>query len=106
MNTNSRAALMLRLVHDNSWQHEVEKDDYYSITSEIEFIGIPQQYVTLIREAKKTGKPFEVKQISYADFYDFKALQKQMGANFDVDGAGQKHKFTEIKIARYERPDY
>lgn len=37
-------------------------------------IYIPSQWITLVRRAKISGKPYEVFELSYEDFLDFKPL--------------------------------
>nr|CAH7725074.1 unnamed protein product [Callosobruchus chinensis] len=44
-------------------------------------IYTPEQYYTLIRTAKKTGKPYKVTEMCYSDFFDLKNLVSQMEYN-------------------------
>lgn len=40
---------------------------------------------------KNNGKPFDVKELSYSDFYGFKQLEKEI--DFELDQTGQKNKW-------------
>lgn len=40
-------------------------------------IYVPEQYISLIRTAKKTGTPYRVHELTYDDFYGLKHLQEQ-----------------------------
>lgn len=42
-------------------------------------IYVPDQYVCLIRQAKKRGKPYQVREMCYQDFYDLKLMTQEMG---------------------------
>lgn len=66
-------------------------------------IFLPQQYSTIIRGAKKTGLPYEVKELCYSDFYDIKNLQTQLGNNFDRGINGEKVLCSNIKVVKYEK---
>nr|CAI5870280.1 unnamed protein product [Callosobruchus analis] len=64
-------------------------------------IFIPEQYVTLIRMAKKTGL-----HITYEDFYDLKTLQEEWGKNFRTNTeGGSVVKWNVIKVLRVEKDD-
>lgn len=41
-------------------------------------IYVPDQYISLIRGAKKTGKPFVVNEMNFNDFIDLKALEENI----------------------------
>lgn len=45
-------------------------------------IYVPDQLVTIIRNSKKTGKPFVVKELSFNDFIDIKSLTDNIGYNY------------------------
>lgn len=60
----------------------------------------PDQYVTLIRQAKKTGQPYVVvKEMSHADFKDLKDLSKHMGVKeLYKNENGDIVKISDIKV--------
>ena len=45
-------------------------------------IYTPNEYVRIIRSAKKTGNPFKVTELSHSDFLDWKIVTQQLGSNF------------------------
>ncbi|KAJ8909480.1 hypothetical protein NQ315_015410 [Exocentrus adspersus] len=62
-------------------------------------IYAPDQYITLIRQAKKTGRPYEVKEMSYDDFVDLKDLSKKMGIKDAYKNEnGDVVRITDIKV--------
>lgn len=66
-------------------------------------IYIPEQYKTLIGTAKKTGKPYKVKEMTHNKFYDIKALQESWGTNFNIDEEKNQIKWQDIKVLRVEK---
>ncbi|CAH1974168.1 unnamed protein product [Acanthoscelides obtectus] len=46
-------------------------------------IYVPEQYVNIIRDARKTGKPYAVKEMCYQSFFDLKDLTSQIGLNIN-----------------------
>lgn len=64
-------------------------------------IYVPDQYVQVIRGAKKTGKPFKVHELNFDDFIDTKKLTEDLGLNFAKDVNGDVVKLTEIKMIRF-----
>ncbi|KAK5647960.1 hypothetical protein RI129_002852 [Pyrocoelia pectoralis] len=67
-------------------------------------IFLPAQYAELIKCAKKTGKPYFVKERSFTDFFDLKALNEQIGT-FDGRTNNTEDKLTDFKIIKIERED-
>lgn len=63
----------------------------------------PQTYSTLIRTAKKTGRPYKVVEMTHDKFYDVKALQESWGNNFNIDEDKTQVKWHDIKILRVEK---
>ncbi|KAL7636965.1 UNVERIFIED_CONTAM: hypothetical protein RMT77_012723 [Armadillidium vulgare] len=60
-------------------------------------IYVPDHYVSLIRSAKKTGKPYTVHELCYDDFYDF---QKD-GIEIDRKNTDKEiFKISDVKIFR------
>ncbi|CAH2095603.1 unnamed protein product [Euphydryas editha] len=51
-------------------------------------IYIPEQFITLIKTARKTGVPYNVKEMSYWDFYDLKHLVRECGKKFNKNTEG------------------
>lgn len=41
-------------------------------------IYVPEQYLSLVRQAKENVKPYIVHEIGFEDFFDFKELSKEM----------------------------
>lgn len=66
-------------------------------------IYIPEQYKTLIGSAKKTGKPYIVREMTHDKFYDIKALQESWGTNFNIDEEKKQIKWHDIKVLRVEK---
>ncbi|KAJ8962148.1 hypothetical protein NQ318_018105 [Aromia moschata] len=50
-------------------------------------IFVPDQYMTLIRTAKITGKPYEVHELNHENFFNIKELASTIGRNYS-----KKHK--------------
>lgn len=68
-------------------------------------IYVPDQYVSLIRTAKKKGKPFQVNELAFSDFYDLKALAEEMGFNVIKNVNGDQIKISEIKIIEFKKAE-
>lgn len=66
-------------------------------------IYIPQQYVTLIRSAKKKGNPFVVQELTFTDFIDLKDLSDQLRLNSTKNTNGVQIKISAIKMLRFEK---
>lgn len=66
-------------------------------------IYTPDQYVTLVKTAKKTGTPYTVMELSYEDFFDLKKLTMQTSFNFNKDTLGGNVKFMDASIFKVER---
>lgn len=67
-------------------------------------IYIPAQYTTLIRGARKTGRPYQVIEMSYESFFDLKdlAAQSLIGTNLK-DLNGEVIKITSVSMFRFEK---
>jgi hypothetical protein len=63
-------------------------------------IYTPSQYVTLVRTAKKTGKPFNVIEMSHDDFFDLKNLTEST-FNFNKNDM-EENKFSKVSIFKVE----
>ncbi|CAG9812835.1 unnamed protein product [Phaedon cochleariae] len=66
-------------------------------------IYVPDQYITVIQNARKKGNPVEVKEMGYADFVDIKSLYDDMGINISRDIDGNDFKINDIRIMQFER---
>uniref|UniRef100_A0A6P7F1D5 Uncharacterized protein LOC114324186 n=1 Tax=Diabrotica virgifera virgifera TaxID=50390 RepID=A0A6P7F1D5_DIAVI len=66
-------------------------------------IYTPEQYVTLIKNSRKTGKPFMVHELSCESFYNLKNLQEEWGSNFSKNKSGNVVKWNNIKVTKVEK---
>lgn len=53
-------------------------------------IYVPTQWVSVIGLAKKQGKPYAVKEMTFEDFCDLRSLTTAIGTNFSLNREGQK----------------
>lgn len=60
-------------------------------------IYTPDQYVTLIKSAKKCNPPINVHEMTYNMFVDLKDLQEEWGYNYTINTDGQTVNWNEIK---------
>ncbi|CAH2084526.1 unnamed protein product [Euphydryas editha] len=60
------------------------------------------QYITLIKTAKKKGTPFVVHELTHDSFFDLKSLAD---GNYTTTEDGQKLKWADIKVIKVHR-DY
>lgn len=65
-------------------------------------IYVPDQYITLIKTAKKKGRPFVVHELTHESFLDLKSLAV---GNYTTTEDGQKVKWADIKTIKVHR-DY
>lgn len=66
-------------------------------------ICVPGQYVHLIRNAKKNGNLYIVKELNFDDFIDLKRLSEELGFNYSKNSDGDQFKVSEVKILRFEK---
>lgn len=66
-------------------------------------IYVPDQYVNLIRDAKKKGKPFTVHEMHFSNFYDLKALADEQSINFHKDDNADIIKVTELTMIKFTK---
>jgi len=64
-------------------------------------IYVPDQYVPIIRNAKKKGEPLHVREINFSDFKDIKTLHNDMALTMTKDVSGNDFKLSEIKVVRF-----
>ncbi|KAJ8935122.1 hypothetical protein NQ314_012986 [Rhamnusium bicolor] len=64
----------------------------------------PEQYVSLIRCAKKTGAPYKVLELYHDDIHDLKSLNSDLGwLNNIKDEDRNSFKLTEVKVLKVEK---
>lgn len=68
-------------------------------------IFTPGQYSQIIRNAKKTGKPYEVNELSHDDFVDIKSLAAETGKNHSKNTENQNVRMKDIKVLKVESDD-
>lgn len=66
-------------------------------------IYVPEQYVSLIRSAKKSGAPLRVREMNFGDFFDLKILYDEMALNLSKDVDGNDFKINEVRQMRFEK---
>lgn len=59
-------------------------------------IYTPDHYVQLLRNAKKSGKPFIVQELNYSDFHDLKILSDEVALN-------NLTRLSELKLIRFTK---
>ncbi|XP_047503855.1 uncharacterized protein LOC125048927 [Pieris napi] len=69
-------------------------------------IYTPDQYVHIIRNAKKTGKAYQVNELEHEDFFDIKALASSIGKNFSKNMDKETLKLGDVKILKVESNDF
>lgn len=66
-------------------------------------IYVPEQYITLIRTAKKKGNPYKVHELNHENFLDIKEIADSIGSNYSVNEDREKVKMGDIKVIRAEK---
>lgn len=66
-------------------------------------IYVPDQYLPIIRNAKKKGEPLHVREMHFSDFKDIKTLHNDMALTMTKDVSGNDFKLSEIKVVRFEK---
>ncbi|CAK1600151.1 unnamed protein product [Parnassius mnemosyne] len=64
-------------------------------------IYVPDQYVQLIRNAKKKGKPYVVHELNFTDFIDWKDLADQLAVNFYKNLNGDNVRLSDIRVIKF-----
>ncbi|XP_063635225.1 uncharacterized protein LOC134805981 [Cydia splendana] len=64
-------------------------------------IYTPYQYVTLIKNSRKTGKPFHVMELTFDFFIDFQNLQENWGYNYNEDEHKNILAWNAIKVLKF-----
>ncbi|CAH2102002.1 unnamed protein product [Euphydryas editha] len=65
-------------------------------------IYVPDQYVQIIREAKKKGNKFIVNEMSYSEFFNIKCLAQY---KFNKNADGEIVKIGDIKVIKIEKTE-
>lgn len=68
-------------------------------------IYVPDQYIAIIRNAKKRGNPYKVIELSYQDFVDLKILSDELKFNYTKNTNGEQIKISEVKMLRFVKGD-
>lgn len=63
----------------------------------------PSQWVSVIKCAKKNGKPYTVYEMQNEDFFDLKKLSSDLGNNFNINEDGEKVLWQSIKVIQIEK---
>ncbi|XP_045491096.1 uncharacterized protein LOC123690980 [Colias croceus] len=63
-------------------------------------IYVPEQYITLIRTAKKKGNPYRVHELNHESFFDIKKIADGVGSNYSINEDREKVKMGDIKVIR------
>lgn len=58
----------------------------------------PDQYIALIKNAKKSKPPLNVHELTFDSFMDIKILQEEWGYNFNADMEGRTVNWNDIKV--------
>lgn len=64
-------------------------------------IYTPDQYVALIRNAKKTGNSFIVNEMSFDSFYDLKLLSNDINLNTGKNIDGKTIRISDVKVVKF-----
>ncbi|RVE44164.1 hypothetical protein evm_011184 [Chilo suppressalis] len=60
----------------------------------------PDQYVALIKNAKKSKPAINVHELTFESFVNLKALQEEWGYNFTIDKEGNSVNWNDIKVLK------
>ncbi|CAG4919702.1 unnamed protein product [Colias eurytheme] len=66
-------------------------------------IYVPDQYVNVIRKAKKSGNPFKVFELNYDSFFDLKVLAEELNINLSKNVHGDQIKLSELKVVQFTK---
>lgn len=64
-------------------------------------IYAPYQYVTLIKNARKSGKPFIVNELTHDFFVYLKKLQENWGYNYNEDEQKNSVLWNNVKVLKF-----
>jgi len=63
----------------------------------------PSQWVSIIKCAKKNGKPYIVNEVQQDELYDLKKLSTDLGNNYNINEDGDKVLWNSIKVFEIEK---
>jgi len=63
----------------------------------------PSQWVSVIKSAKKNGKPYTVYEVQKDQFFDLKKLSSDIGNNYKLNQDGENVLWNEIKMIKIEK---
>ncbi|KAJ8967718.1 hypothetical protein NQ314_002664 [Rhamnusium bicolor] len=63
----------------------------------------PEQFITIIRSAKKNGQPYHVKELTYDDFANVKQLMTDLGPNFNVNTDEEQVPINDLRVVKVEK---
>lgn len=63
----------------------------------------PHQYVTMIKNAKKSNPPFKVHELTFESFINLKKLQEEWGYNYNVNTSGNTVLWNDIKVMMFKK---
>jgi len=63
----------------------------------------PSQWVSVIKSAKKNGKPYTVHEVQKDQFFDLKKLSSDIGNNYKSNQDGKNVLWNEIKMIKIEK---
>ncbi|KAF6212049.1 hypothetical protein GE061_012567 [Apolygus lucorum] len=63
-------------------------------------IAVPQYWTPVLRNAKKTEKPFIVNEVATEEVVDLKQLEADMQVNFKINSDKEKVLWTEMKVIK------
>lgn len=66
-------------------------------------IFIPSEISMLVKTSKKTGEPYNVKEMETSDFYDWKKLSEDIGNNFSLNTDDEKCTWNDVKIVEVRK---
>lgn len=64
-------------------------------------IYCPAEYISLIRNAKKTGNGFIVNEMNFDSFFDLKSLSVEVNLNLNKDVDRNNLKVSELKVIKF-----
>lgn len=64
---------------------------------------MPDQFVTLVRLAKKKVNPYNVKELTHDDFFNVKQLLADFGSNFTTNSKGEQVAINSLRVVKVEK---
>lgn len=66
-------------------------------------IYVPDQYISLIRTARKKGNAYIVNELTFSDFSDLKSLYERLNFQHAKNNEGKEFKISEVKLLKFEK---